>query len=292
MMSRSISEISLFQSDEDKHYYLMLLKRYIDKFQCKIYAYCLMSNHVHLYINTCGFDISTFMLCLHTAYVTYYNKRYKRHGHLFQGRFASTVVDNDTYSITLSAYIHNNAKDLPGYEGREELYRYSSYGIYTGQRRDTDRIVDTGFLLKLFSNNVDTARQKYWAFTQSMWDTGIMKEINENIVNAYTENEYKSEKQHIVRYRAPDEIIEKIGEILKERLPERLRTKYSRETSDIRAFTTYVMRVLGGYTYKKVCHYIGNMSMSGISRLTNEGFRLLSEDTQYRNIYNSLIGVV
>ncbi|MDH7565318.1 MAG: transposase, partial [Clostridiales bacterium] len=123
VMSRSISEIDLFRCDEDKAYYLTLLKRYTEKYYCKIYAYCLMNSHVHLYINPCGFDISSFMLSLNTAYVTYYNRRYQRHGHLFQGRFASTIVDNDTYSLTLSAYIHNNAKDLPDYAGKEELYR-------------------------------------------------------------------------------------------------------------------------------------------------------------------------
>jgi putative transposase len=100
-----------------------------------------------------------------------------------------------------------------------------------------------------------------------MRETGIMKEVDENIMRAYTENEYKSEKRHVVRHGVPEELIRKIGEILGERLPEGLRTKHSRETSKIRAFTTYVMRTLCGFMYKKICEYIGNMSMSGISRL-------------------------
>ncbi|MDH7567941.1 MAG: hypothetical protein QHH06_16025, partial [Clostridiales bacterium] len=193
--------------------------------------------------------------------------------------------------LTLSAYIHNNAKDLPDYAGKEELYRYSSYGIYTGCRKDAEGLVDTEFLLKLFSYDKSLARQKYRAFTECMRETGIMKEVDDRILRAYTENEYRSEKKPVVRYESPEELIRKIGEALGERLPERLRTKYSRETSSIRAFVTYVMRVLCGYTYKRICEYIGNMSMSGISRLSNEGFRLFSRHVRYRHAFNSLIQV-
>ena len=69
IMCRSISEVNLFQCDEDKDYYLSLLKRYIKKYHCRIYAYCLMGNHVHIYIDPCGFDISSFMRSLNCAYV-------------------------------------------------------------------------------------------------------------------------------------------------------------------------------------------------------------------------------
>lgn len=251
-----------------------------------------MDNHVHIYIDPCGADISSFMLSLNTAYVTYYNRRYKRHGHLFQGRFASTIVDNDTYSLTLSAYIHNNAKDLPGYEGKEELYRYSSYGVYTGHRKDTDKIVDTEFILDQFSCDKSTAQKKFKTFTQSLKDTGIIREVSGKITRAYTRNEYKSEKSYVLRNNAPDEILRKLGETLDEKLPGGLRLKYSRETSKIRAFSTYILRTLCGYTYKQLCEYIGNMSVSGISRLSNEGFKLIKEQLKYWNTFNDLIQAI
>ncbi len=289
IMSRSISEIDLYQCEEDKAYYLGLLKRYIEKYHCKIYAYCLMDNHVHFYINTCGFDISIFMRCLNTAYAAYYNKRYSRHGHLFQGRFCSKTVDNDTYSLTLSAYIHNNAKDIAGYDGNEDSYMYSSYGVYTGRRRNAEGIVDDDFLLELFSSDRIKARQKYKSFTQSMRDTGIMRELHEGIMREYTENVYSSGKKYIMRHETPKELIKRIGALLGERLPEMLRAKFSREASRVRAFTAYVMRALCGYTYMDICKYIGNMSVSGVSRLSNEGFRLLGSDMQYCSVFRTLI---
>ena len=65
--------------------------------------------------------------------------------------------------------------------------------------------------------------------------------------------------------------------------------KYSRKTSGFRAFTAYIMQTLCGYTYKNICEYIGNVTISGVSRLSNKGFKLLCEDVKYRNAFNSLI---
>lgn len=291
IMSRSISEINLYQCNEDKDYYLKLLKRYKQKYHCRIYAYCLMDNHVHIYINPCGADISSFMQSLNTAYVIYYNKKHKRHGHLFQGRFASTIVNNDTYSLTLSAYIHNNAKDIPGFDGKEELYKYSSYGIYSGIRKDDEGIIDSEFLLSYFSSDQNKARQKYIAFVSSMRDTGIMNDVHENIMRAYVENEYRSEKCYIARNKTTYEILHKIEKALDERMPEGLRFKYCREMSKVKAFVVYTLRILCGYTYKNLCKYIGNMSVSGISRLSTQGFKLIKEHSIYKDTFYSLIQV-
>jgi REP element-mobilizing transposase RayT len=289
VMSRSISERNLFGCNEDKDYYLNLLKRYKDQYHCNIYAYILMDNHVHLFINPNGFDISKFMHSLNSAYVWYFNKRYPRHGPLFQGRFASRIVDNDTYALTLMAYIHNNAADLPGYAGSEETYRYSSYGIYTGDLEDDRHIVNTRFLLKIFSRNKDTARRKCHEFTRSMKGTGIMKEVDGSIIRAYTENEYRDEKKILLRDGKPDDIIRKIAGIPGTGTVENLRAKRIREASGTRAFVTYVLKVLCGYTYKMICEYIGNMSVSGISRLFREGFRLTNSNAMYRSAFNALI---
>ena len=122
-----------------------------------------------------------------------------------------------------------------------------------------------------------------------MKETGITKEIDDNILKACNENIYDSGKRFVVRNRDPEEIIHKISELLGERLTETLRAKYIREASKTRALVTYIMRVLCGYTYQKICEYIGNMSLSGVSSLSNRGFRLIKENARYRNIFNSLI---
>jgi len=289
IMSRSISEVNLFNRDEDKRYYLLLLKRYCDKFHASIYAYCLMDNHVHLYINPNGADISTFMHSLNSAYVAYFNRKYKRHGHLFQGRFASTIVDSLAYSLTLSAYIHNNCKDIPEYHGREEQYPFSSYGIYLGIRKDKEDLVDTSFILRHFSENIVNARKKYELFVEAMKDTGIIKEIDAEIFKAYLDNEYRSEKKFIVRDKNPEELLGRVCEILGHDRATSLYAKYRREKTSLRAFAAYVMRVLCGCTYKEICRHIGNLSLSGVVRLTGIGYRLCIQNEQYQKAFALLI---
>ena len=67
-----------------------------------------MTNHYHLLIETPNANLSRMMRDLNGHYTIYFNKRYKRYGHLFQGRFKSIIVDKDSYLLELSRYIHLN----------------------------------------------------------------------------------------------------------------------------------------------------------------------------------------
>jgi hypothetical protein len=68
-----------------------------------------------------------------------------------------------------------------------------------------------------------------------------------------------------------------------------IRAKYRREKSSLRAFAVYVMRVLCGCTYKKICEIIGNISLSGVVRLNGEGYRLYAEHKRYKEVFGALI---
>ena len=289
IMCRSISEVDLFQDEEDKEYYMTLLKRYKEKYECAIIAYSLMENHLHLYLDPKGFDVSTFMHSVNSAYVVHFNTKHKRHGPLFQGRFASKIIETDAYALTLSAYIHNNAKDIPGYNGREEDYPFSSYGVYIGKRKDEFKIVDSEFILKYFSKNKKEAAKKYLAFTASMRENGIMKEIDEDIWDTYIENEYRSEKKHIERDKKPEDVVKKACELLKEDIPETIRVKNCRRFVNLRAFVIYTMRVMCGLTYKKIGEFIGDMSLSGVIRLAGKGFELINADKNYKKAFKSIV---
>ena len=108
IMSHSITEFDLFPDNSDKEKFLDLLQECLDKFHCKVYGYCLMTNHYHLILDTCGYDISDFMKVLNQRYALYIKRIYKRKGHLLADRFTSKIIDTDQYLMTLSAYIHNN----------------------------------------------------------------------------------------------------------------------------------------------------------------------------------------
>lgn len=94
-----------------------------------------MPNHVHLTLhNLCEAGVSEYMHRVTTAYAMHFNTKYDRTGHVFQGRFKVKLVTDDAYLHQLSAYIHNNAKDLKKWHGKEKEYPWSSYTDYENNR--------------------------------------------------------------------------------------------------------------------------------------------------------------
>ena len=79
-----------------------------EKFGVKIYAYCIMSNHVHILLKSDFKILSIFMRELNSIYATYYNCKYAQSGHVFQGRFFSGTVETEGYLFSCIRYIHNN----------------------------------------------------------------------------------------------------------------------------------------------------------------------------------------
>lgn len=116
IMVRSIPEVPLFKEVSDKELYFYLIQKYQKQYNFKVYGYCLMGNHGHLIIDANGADISKIMHGINFSYAQKFNGIHKRRGHLFQDRFKSKIIKDDKYIITLSTYIHNNPKDIAGYE--------------------------------------------------------------------------------------------------------------------------------------------------------------------------------
>jgi putative transposase len=135
-----------FASDDDFKAYLDRLDRYRAKFNVRIYAYCLMLNHVHLLLETGPAPLSKFMQGLQQSYTQYYNRRHRKVGHLFQGRYKAIICDKDRYLLALVRYIHLNPVRA-GLVRRPERYRYSGHGSYLVS--GTAKIIETGPVMKL-----------------------------------------------------------------------------------------------------------------------------------------------
>lgn len=134
----------IFQDDNDRQIYLMRLRHYLERYKMHLYAYCLMTNHVHLLIYDNGEDISKFMQGLSLSYVIYFNRRYQRCGHLFQERFKSVIIKSEEQLVKTSRYIHLNPVKA-GIVDEAAQYKWSSYNIYLGQK-DELGVVDTRFM--------------------------------------------------------------------------------------------------------------------------------------------------
>ena len=144
---RGVNKTEIFIDDEDRKMFLHLLKYYSVELNCKIYTYCLMSNHVHLLIEDKELKIGELMKNITCVYAREFNKKHERVGHLFQDRFKSQNVENQNYLLRLIRYIYRN----PEKAGicKTEDYKWSSYSevIYGS------KIIDRDFILSIYSDN-------------------------------------------------------------------------------------------------------------------------------------------
>jgi len=132
---------NIFRDDRDRQRFCDRLADCVEAHEVRLYMFCLMTNHVHLMLETPAGNLSEFMHRLQTAYSVYFNRRHQRSGHLFQGRYGARVVRGETYILRLSRYVHLNpvftraAKKLPLRERIDMLrrYRWSSYRGYIGR---------------------------------------------------------------------------------------------------------------------------------------------------------------
>lgn len=155
-MLRGINRTSIFEDQEDREFLLERLKLFTEKNKYKLYAYCLMDNHVHLLVKEKDDDISTSIKRLSSSYASWYNSKYDRCGHLFQERFKSEVVETDGYFLTVLRYIHQN----PAQAGMFEYVKDSNWTSYNDYAVKADKI-DTPFALGLFSDDIEEAREMF-----------------------------------------------------------------------------------------------------------------------------------
>jgi len=284
IMCRSISEVDLFKEDKDKDHYLNLLKGYQEVFAFKVYAFCLMNNHCHFIIDVNGADISKIFHGLNQRYAHYFNRKYKRHGHLFQDRFKSIIVDNDQYLITLSGYIHANPLSIKEYSDCAEKYDYSSLGIYLGINKDKYELIDKEFIMSQFSNKEVNSEKLYLEFVKQCTDNNIKSDVEFKTEGT----RYVSERKILPREYEVDNIIEFLVEKLKI-TPIELRRKGSRKYTKARAVLVLLMRCFCNYRYKDICSVIGNITQSRISSLCSLAMEIIRQN-EFNGIVEEFIG--
>ena len=157
--ARGNNKEKLFFVNKDYLRYIKLLKEYKKELDYRFFAYVLMPNHVHLLIQVGQkTTISKIMQMLNTAYSKYFTLKYRRVGHLFQGRFHSVLVDKDEYLFALTQYIHFNPVRA-GLVMNPEDYRLSSCSCYFNEQ--TDSLVDTEDVLRLLESDSRSQREIY-----------------------------------------------------------------------------------------------------------------------------------
>ena len=129
IMLRGIDRQQIFEDTEDYIRFLDIVKDCYRECEFKLYAYCLMGNHVHMLLKDQADNLETIFKKIGARYVYYYNVKYQRTGHLFQDRFKSEPVEDDAYFLTVLRYIHQNPVKAKLCTQVED-YPYSSYMEY------------------------------------------------------------------------------------------------------------------------------------------------------------------
>ncbi len=111
---------AIYRDDQDRKVFLELLINGIETYNIILYCYVLMDNHFHLLLETPLGNLSEFMRWFNITYTSHYNRRQKRSGHLYQGRYKSILVEKETHLYILSRYIHLNPVRIKQMKVRHE----------------------------------------------------------------------------------------------------------------------------------------------------------------------------
>lgn len=177
IMIRGNAKENIFNDNQDKGKLLKIVleKKKNNKFL--IYAYCIMSNHAHFALKELTETVSDSMRKITTSYAAYYNKKYNRSGHVFQDRFRSVAVENDSYLLSVIRYIHNNPEKAAIAEKDE--YLWSSFQQYLSDS-NSNKLPEIRDILKYFSTDIKSSIKLFQSFSNQQENKKIMGFIVED----------------------------------------------------------------------------------------------------------------
>lgn len=166
VLTRGNNRQAIFKEDEDDLKYLELIKKYKEKYKFRLYHYALMTNHVHLVIETTetGGELSQIMKGINLSYAQYYKAKYKHIGHFWQDRYKSIIISKDEYLLACGSYVELNpvragiVKDPKEY--RWNSYRFNAYG-------KSSNIIDEHIIYEGLSSD-ESLRREYRKFVREM----------------------------------------------------------------------------------------------------------------------------
>jgi len=172
----------IFKDKGDHYFFIELLKETGVVFKSRISAYCLMTNHYHLLIQTPEGNLSRCMRHINGVYTQYYNRRYHSEGQLFRGRYKSILIDSENYLLELVRYIHRNPLEA-GIAADLKSYVWSSHNGYLSSDKAWGWLYKE-IVLKMFSANYAVSQKKYMEF--------VLKETSEEINSIFNRKKWPS----------------------------------------------------------------------------------------------------
>ena len=274
---------SIYREDSDRGLFLEKLKASLEIYGVALHAYVLMGKHFHLLVQTPKAYLSEFMRHLNIAYTGAYNRRHKRVGHLYQGRYKAILVEGDIYLLELSRYLHLNPIRIKPHKGKGfaeqrrvlEKYRWSSLRGYL-KASERESWVNYDEVL----GQVGGSRSRYRQFI----DEGIEKGYDtpwENLkgqvvlgreefvrkLKGKTNGKASSREQpsmKVLEAVSPDEVLKKVSRALGVKAEELVGKRPARR--DYRGLVMEMMYRHGRMGQREIGRRIGGLDYSTVSR--------------------------
>lgn len=178
IMARGNYRQNIFNDKEDYDVFLVLMYDAMKQYNFQVHAYCLMTNHYHILLDTSDKEIWLIMKKINQLYAAYFNEKNQLIGHLFQGRYKSSLVQNDAYFLQTSRYIHLNPVKAKMVSYAED-YLWSSYRTFIGM--DQNKIVTVEKIYTYFKSPTNLAYREFVEDTTlNRYEETIRKNMGED----------------------------------------------------------------------------------------------------------------
>jgi putative transposase len=256
VMARGDARAEIFRNDEDRQTFCTGLSRVCERFDWRVWAYCLMDNHYHLLVETLQPTLSRGMREVNGVYTQAFNRRHRRVGHVLQGRYKAILVDKDSYLLELSRYIVLNPVRARLCETAAD-WPWSSYPAVMGKAvaPDTLAVAQT---LALFSEDRGAARRAFARFVAA----GAGASLPESKQQLYLGDDAFAERM-ASRISAPSR------EVPRKQRAQKSLVQYERSTPD-RDDAIRAAYASGSYTLKAIGEHFG-LHYATVSRIARSG---------------------
>jgi REP element-mobilizing transposase RayT len=295
IVNRGNAQGKIFLNNRDREKFLEYLKDSVDRFSLRVHAYCLMDNHYHLIVETPEGNISQALQWLNVSYAVYFNKKRKRIGHLFQGRFKSLIINAEEYLQVLSRYIHLNPVRTQSVKQPED-YPWSSYTAFIGIV-EIPEWLETTYVLSTFHKARSKAMHLYKKFCEDVDPTSLRNPSkdavqgfilgNDNFVQLIQrqlvdsngdENEIPQLRKLKLRP-AVEEVIEEVGKEFVCQKEDIIRTGKKGNTA--RETAIYLSCFHTGLTGKEIGSYYGQISGARVAMILKKIKTELATNRQF-----------
>lgn len=310
---RGIERKKLFRCDYDRKNFINRLGELVSKSQTDCFAWALIPNHAHLLLRTGLIPISVLMSRLLTGYAVWFNKKYRRHGQLFQNRYKSILCQEEPYLQELVRYIHLNPLRAGLVDDMKTLDKYPWCGHSVLMNKTKQTWQKTGYIYNLFSDNIGSARKRYRVFIEKGISAGkrpelvgggllrsvggwtVLKALRKNAIRVkgderilgdsdfvekvlkFAEEEFEQKYDLKARGYDFERVAERVAEVMSMKNEEVRAFGKSPQTVKARGLLCFWANRMLGMTTIEIAKKL-NLSQSAVSRLSMRGEKIAREN--------------